>query len=197
MKVVNFLKVSESRLEMTEKLEHIFKYSEINIKYFSFLTSSFLDLLCTLKGLFNSESEWEDIYYSKSGFLTIYETINTYHFHQKEIKKIVDNDHPNLLDDYKKLNSFLKEYKSKYNHKTEIGPIRNKTAGHFDKNFTEYYELVKKLNKTDSIKAIESFLNFLKLLMYFINTMADLMKVRTEIDLDKSKREFYKNQNNG
>lgn len=189
---INWIKEIKNKVEMTDKLIHIFQYSESNLKYFSFLTASFLDLLSSLKGLFNAETEWEEIYYSKSGFLTIYETINTYQSHQKEIKSFVDNDHPELLEDFKNLNSYLKNFKSEYKHQTKMRNIRNKTAGHFEKNFTEYYELVKQLNITESIRAIESFLDFLKLLMNFVDNMANIMKARTEISLSKAKKDFYK-----
>lgn len=190
--LIEIIKCKKEQLEVTEKLQHIFTYSDSNIKYFNFLTSSFLDLLCTLKGLFNSNSEWEEIYFAKSGFLTIYETINTYHSHQKDFKLFIDEDHPELLEDYKNLNRYLKNYKAKFNHKTEIASIRNKTVGHFDKNFDDYYELIKKLNKSESIIAIESFMNFIKLLMHFVEIMADKMKLKTEIDLAESKKEYYK-----
>src|SRR5699024_998995 len=189
--LIEFIKSKREQPEVSKKLEHIFTYSESNIKYFNFLTSSFLDLLCTLKGLFNSKTEWEDIYYSKAGFLTIYETINTYHFHQKDFKTFVDKDHPELLDDYKKLNSYLKNYKAKFKHETEIALIRNKTIGHFDKNFNDYYELIKKLDKNESIIAIETFMNFLKLLMTFVDIMADKMELKTAVDLAESKKAYY------
>lgn len=189
--LIEFIKSRKEQLEVSEKLQHIFVYSDSNIKYFNFLTSSFLDLLCTLKGLFNSKSEWEEIYYSKSGFLTIYETINTYHSHQKDFKLFIDKDHPELLKDYKNLNKYLKNYKAKFKHKTEIASIRNKTVGHFDKNFVDYYELIKKLNKSESIIAIESFMIFLKLLMHFVEIMADKMILTTERDLAESKKEYY------
>ncbi|WP_028873133.1 hypothetical protein [Psychroserpens burtonensis] len=189
--LIGFIKSSREQPEVSEKLQHIFTYSDSNIKYFNFLTSSFLDLLCTLKGLFNSKSDWEDIYYAKTGFLTIYETINTYHFHQKDFKTFVDKDHPELLDDYKKLNSYLKNYKAKFKHETEIALIRNKTVGHFDKNFIDYYELIKKLDKNESIIAIESFMNFLKLLMTFVDIMAEKMELKTAVDLAESKKAYY------
>ena len=192
IQVIDFIKNSKKHHEITEKLEYILNYSETNIKYFSFLTSSFLDLLCSLKGLFNSTSEWQEIYYSKSGFLTIYETIKTYYLYQKEFKLFIDKDHPELFEDYKKLNRYLKNYKTKFNHKTEISLIRNKTIGHFDENFIVYYELIKKLDKDESVTAIESFMNFLKQLMTLVDIMADKMKLKTEIDLAESKKAYYK-----
>tara|TARA_R110001583_G_C5493568_1_gene395040 strand:- start:49 stop:702 length:654 start_codon:yes stop_codon:yes gene_type:complete len=175
-----------------KSLEKIFNYTESNIKYFSFLTSSFIDLLTTLKGFINSVTEWEFIYNSKSGYLTIYETIKTYHKYQLEIKDFVSNDHPHLFEKYKELNIHLRNYKKKFNYKTEISTIRNKTAGHFDENFIDYYEQIEKLDKEKAIIAIEEFLDFLKLLMIFTDTMAQETQDKTSKKLAETKREYYR-----
>jgi hypothetical protein len=51
---------------------------ESNMKYYCFIMSSFADLSVILKGFINSNSRWEEIFYSKKGYLIIYESINTY-----------------------------------------------------------------------------------------------------------------------
>lgn len=144
-----------------------FERAEEQIKYNCFLTSSFLDLLTTIKGFINTTTDWEDIYFAKSGYLTIYETINTYNSHRKRIYKHVNEELPELRDRFIFLNKKLKSYKNKYDFDKLIKNIRHKTAGHFDKDFIEFYRNINKIDKNNSINAIEDFLDVLKQLMIF------------------------------
>lgn len=191
LSVLDFIKKGADILE-SENVKTDFVSTESNIKYFCFLTSSFLDLLTTLKGFMNSKTEWENIYFSKISFLTIYETISTYHEYQISIKPIVNSDHPHLLEPYKKTNEILKAFKKDYGYEKVIAPLRNKAAGHYHKDFIEYYEQIKSLDREISIRATEDFLDFLKILMHFTYVMADETEERTRKMAEASKQEFLK-----
>ena len=181
-----------TKIVSSKEILDSFLKTELQIKYFCFLTSSFLDLLTTLKGFLNSKTEWENIFFSKSGFLTIYETINTYDFHQKTIYEIVNSDYSHLRVKYVQLNKVLKKYKKDYKYSTTISQIRNKTAGHYDNDFIDFYTIIKKLDKAESINAIEDFLDFLHLLMLFIDEIAGEMETESRERLNKSKKELFK-----
>lgn len=189
--VLGFIKKGNEILE-SEDVKTDFSNTETNIKYFCFLTSAFLDSLTTLKGFLNSKTDWENIYYSKHGFLTIYETLKTYNHYQKDFKRIVESEHSHLSEQYKEMNLILKKFKKEFEYDTKISTIRNKAAGHFDKDFLVYYEQIQTIDKKLAIRAIEYFLDFLKILMHFLYQVAEESEKKTKEKAKKSKNELLK-----
>ena len=63
----------ETMIDLNRELLFIPDFSQINIhsKYYSFLISSCLDLISSLKGILNSKNKWDTIYFSKTGFEVI------------------------------------------------------------------------------------------------------------------------------
>jgi len=101
---------------------------------------SFIDLLTAQKGIKRATSGWEYIYYSKIGYRIIYETINTFHKHKKDLRETIDNDQKELIKHFILLNDLLKAYKYSYDFDKTMSKIRNKTIAHFDKDYFEYYK---------------------------------------------------------
>lgn len=177
--LLNFLKQG-NELIASENISVDFSRTETNIKYYCFLTSSFLDLMTTLKGFLIKKTKWENIYYSKYGFLIIYETIITYHKYQKDFREIIHKDYPHLVSEYNGLNDSLKEFKNKFKYDTKIATLRNNAGGHYNKDFSVYYEQISNITMSESVTAITEFLDFLKSLIYFIYKFADETKIETE-----------------
>lgn len=179
------LQISFSILGITDNVNEIYKkidekidFSNVEtlIKYYCFITSSFLDLLTNLKGFLNSKTDWEIIYFSKKGFLTVYETVKTYNYYQENFKKLVKNEHLHLLKKYNEINVDLKQFKRNYKYDTRISTFRNKAAGHYDKDFLVYYRQVESIDRNNSIVMIEDFLDFLKKLMLFLHQIVSEME---------------------
>jgi hypothetical protein len=189
--LLEFLKEG-NKLIATENMTVDFSTTETNIKYYCFLTSAFLDLLTSLKGFLTSKTEWEIIFYSKSGFLAIYETVKTYHKYQKDFRIIVDKHHPHLKEEYTELNLVLKKFKSDFEYDTKISTLRNKAGGHFNEDFLVYYEQIRKIDKQNSVNAIKEFLDFIKSLMKFIFKMATETEKISKESADKAKNEFLR-----
>jgi hypothetical protein len=156
-----------------ENINTDFSKTETSIKYYCFLTSSLLDLTTTLKGFLITKTKWEIIYYSKYSFLIIYETIKTHHKYQKDFRKILNKYYPNLIDEFNELNYSLKQFKNKFKYDTKIAFLRNNASGHWNNDFSVYYEQISNLTLVDSVKAITEFLDFLKSLIYFIYKFAE------------------------
>lgn len=156
-----------------------FASSEIQMRYFCFVTACFLDLLTVLKGLTKADTDWEVIHYSKSGFHTIYESINTYHSYQKEFRALIENEHPDLTETYQKVSRILKAYKKDHQYDSMIKNVRHRTTGHYDKDFMVFYRQILSLNKDESIEAIEGFLDFLSTQMWLINEIVQRASEQT------------------
>ena len=174
----------------SEDISVDFSKTETNIKYYCFLTSSLLDLTTTLKGFLITKTKWEVVYYSKYGFLIIYETIKTYHKYQKEFRGIINQDYPNLMDEYNEINKLLKQFKSKYEYDTKIAFLRNNASGHFSSDFSVYYNQISNLTLSNSIYAITEFLDFLKSLIYFIYCFAEQTEKLTKQETNDVKEEL-------
>ena len=56
----------------------ILGYEKARVEFFSFVTATYIDLLCTYRNLKRSKTDWEKFYNLRIAYLTIYETINTY-----------------------------------------------------------------------------------------------------------------------
>lgn len=173
--LLNFMNVtiaenqSASRSQFTENLES-------NIKYYCFIMASFSDLLVILKGFINSNSRWEEIFYSKKGFLVIYESINTYHKNQKGIRDLIEGNLPELANLNTEANLKLRYFKKSFNYESEMAIIRNEVAGHYNVDFYKYYGIITKLDRNKSIEAIESFLIFLMSVIYLVRRINEELR---------------------
>jgi hypothetical protein len=160
--------LKELELEGGEDISKFdFSSHETTLRFACFVSSSFIDLLTTLKGINKATTDWEYMYHARIGYLIIYETIKTYHQHKKSIYEIVNSKRKDLFEYFKLLGKLLKDYKNQHDYEKSISKIRNKTIAHFDKDFYEYYKYFEKLNSPESKKAIEDFLEFFKALLHF------------------------------
>jgi hypothetical protein len=138
------------------------------IEFFSFVTNSYIDLLCTYRNLKRSKSDWERFYNVKIAYLFIYETINTYNKYKGEIYKTVTKQEQEI---YKRffdmLNRELAEFKDTYDYDNVMAKIRNKSSAHYDKDFVTYYSSYEILSNNESKEIIRDFLYFINPLHYF------------------------------
>src|SRR5688500_13025348 len=85
------LKTLEDALEkITDNAQkQLLERKKMTVSFFSFVTTAYIDLLCSYKNLSRSKSEWEKFFNLKISYLIIYETINTYHHFKKELYKTI------------------------------------------------------------------------------------------------------------
>lgn len=141
---------------------------KLKIEFFCFVTTSYIDLLCTYRNLKRSKSDWERSYNIKIAYLIAYETINTYHQYKGDIYKTLKKEEKNDYNQFfRMLNDELSDFKYEYDYDSIMSKIRNKSTAHYDKNFLEFYKNYEVLNKSGSKNIIRSFLNFINPLHYF------------------------------
>lgn len=169
------INLNELFIRLSKKFNVDFNLVELNeLLYFnSLITISKLDLSIILKNLKLSEDKWENIYFMKSAFLTINETIDGYNSHRKKLFAITEK-YPQFKIDFFKIEKGIKQFKKDFEFETKIKLIRNKTAGHIDKDFKLYYDELNKLKKSKSLKMIEKFIelniNYLELAANLLNS---------------------------
>lgn len=138
------------------------------IEFFSFVTTSYIDLLCTYRNLKRSKSDWERFYNVKIAYLFIYETINTYHKYRGEIYKTVTKQEQEIYTRFfDMLNRELAEFKDTYDYDNVMAKVRNKSSAHYDKDFLTYYSSYEMLSNDETKEIIRDFLYFINPLHYF------------------------------
>ncbi len=128
-----------------------------NIKFLSFFISSFLDILTSLKVLYDTKISWERKFHIKNAFVAIYETIKTFNVHQKDIRNLILNRYNEIENEYNSVNKKVKEFKKKHKYDTNIADFRNKAGAHYSKDFIEYIENLNKIDNPNSFIGIVEF----------------------------------------
>lgn len=163
-----------------EDAQLIIEETKEHIKYVCFFMCCFLDLASSLKGLLNSETRWERKFYLKSGFVVVYESINTFSQHQKEIRDLIKNDFQELETNYKILTQQLRKFKKENKYDTAMSNFRNKAGAHYDKDFINYFEHLNSIDGPESDKTLFDFSNFLMRLIEFWCEILDEFQSRIE-----------------
>lgn len=143
-------------------------YDKIKIEFYCFVTSSYIDLLCTYRNLKRSKTNWERTYNIKFAYLIVYETINTYYKYKGEVFKLIKKeDRERYRGFFDMLNRELAEFKEDYQYDKLMPRIRNEFSAHYDKSFIEYYSKYELLENKESTEIIRDFLYFINPLHYF------------------------------
>ena len=140
-RTINYLAQIDPEIEL-----EVFKENEQLNKFNALITISVLDLLVVCKNLCLASSEWEKIYFTKQGYLIIYETIKTYYKYRSQLQKLIETKHASYIETFKSINNDLRLFKKKHHYDNVIGLIRNKVAGHIDEDFVLYYNTISKLD---------------------------------------------------
>ena len=153
---------------LNEKSVIISDNKEMRIEFFSFVTSSYIDLLCTYRNLKRAKSNWEKFYNIKIAYLFIYETIKTYHKYKGEVYKTVTKEEQDIYKNFfDMLNRELADFKVTYDYDNVMAKIRNKSSAHYDKEFLAYYSSYEILKNPQTKEIIRDFLYFINPLHYF------------------------------
>ena len=178
----NLIKEKKQVLPFVEKINQL--------KFLCFLNTSFLDLLSILKGFLNSKTEWENIHFSKNGYLLIYEIVENYEVNKKSILNEIDSSAPELRPIFDKTAKLLRAFKKEFNYDNKIKFIRHKSAGHIDREYLIYYEAISKISSDECILAIEECIDFLKLLMRIVHKLSS-NTTKKEVQNDNHQKTGY------
>lgn len=144
-------------------------YSQL--KFNSLITISFLDLSVVGRDIILAQKPWDRLFYAKQCYLIIYETINTFHKHKKELFRLVKLTTPKLQEELKEINLELKEFKNEYKYESEMNNIRNCIAGHIDEDFENYYNTLRTIDIEKTGKLLGAFLKIINRMQNFSNNL--------------------------
>lgn len=148
------------------------KIYKTKIEFFCFVTTSYIDLLCTYRNIRRAKSDWEKYFSVKIAYLIAYETINTYHKYKGEIYKAVTKEEKDFYRNFfDMLNRELSDFKEDFDYDNVMPKIRNKSTAHYDKDFSEYYSNYEIIEKFSDKDIVRSFLYFINPLHYFTHAL--------------------------
>ena len=173
--IKGLIRNSDPTLENTEDMEFLL---DVNTG----VVIALLDLAVIFKNLIKTESKWEEIYFVKQTYLSIYESLKTFSSFQKKLKDIFNSDtakSPQFL----KILKQLRDFKKTYGYDTHLALIRNKAAGHIDNDFVIYHTLVSDLEKERAIFIIRDLLPILNQVQTLTTILVREEKQRLELQL--------------
>ncbi|MDB5199174.1 MAG: hypothetical protein JWO92_1137 [Chitinophagaceae bacterium] len=170
-------------LQRTDREEEIMEFLDFKkqLNFNGFLTVCMLDLLVTTKNLLLAKEIWEEIYYLRHGYLTIYETIITYTDQSKWIKGLVTTKYPGSKTKFDRLTDSIKHFKKEYSYEKTIAQTRNEITAHIEQDFLNYFQ---KISGFDISKATAALLSFISILNEMQNLSKDI-----SIQIDKVVKE--------
>jgi hypothetical protein len=179
---ITHLFVQEGNLIQKEHFVNYRKQLEVS----GLLTICTLDMVVSCKNLLRVKEIWEEIYYLRHGYLTIYETIQKIDIHGKWLNISADQN-LELLDELQFAQRLLKQYKNKYGYHKYMPNLRNKVTAHIDGDFIAYFQEISAFDIEKGIKALIDFIQVVHAIQkYLINLSREsfsiLEKEATEID---------------
>lgn len=158
----------------SDEIKAVLQIEKLKVEFFSFVTCSYIDMLCTYRNFKRSKSNWENAYNLKIAYLLIYETINTYHKYRGQLFQTLKKEEQEIYHRFfRMLNEELSEFKYKFDYDNIMPKIRNKATAHYDRNFLDYYESLNLLDSADAKNIIREFLYFLNPLHYFAHSLGE------------------------
>ncbi|MDP4203682.1 MAG: hypothetical protein Q8861_13395 [Bacteroidota bacterium] len=162
-----FTSISHEDLENFLKISALFAISE-------------LDLIVAIKQIESPKYRWEEIFFVKSIYLTIYEVLITYNKYSKFLNEHVNQRDESVKEKYKSITEKLKYFKQEYKYSSEIGRIRNNVSGHISVNFNSYYETVLQFDRRKVIKMSRDFFTIMEDIHNFLIFILLLEKAKIE-----------------
>jgi|GEM_PF-1721933 hypothetical protein len=162
------------------------------LKISSLFAISELDLIVAMKQIESPKYRWEEIFFVKSIYLTIYEVLITYNKYGKFLNEYVKQRDESVKAKYESITEKLKYFKQEYKYSSEISRIRNNVSGHISVNFNSYYETVLQFDRRKVMKMSRDFFtimedihSFLRFILQFEMTTINEKVKYTQSNLPK------------
>jgi hypothetical protein len=180
--IINFFDQENNLL----RKEHFINYRK-QLEVSGLLTICALDMLVSCKNLLRVKEIWEEIYYLRHGYLTIYETIKKIDSQGKWLKNAAAQNQV-LLDEFQYVQELLKQFKNEYGYQKYLPNLRSKLTAHIDSDFSAYFQEISAFDIEKGIKALVDFIQFVNVIQKYIKNvsqerLSQLEKEATDIDI--------------
>jgi len=139
------------------------------------ITIAHLDLITSNKSLDNSKSDWERIFFIKSIYLVIYETLVTYEKYRQFINEYTNTKAPELKSNLDQLSTDIKNFKKYFQYTSYVNLIRKNIIGHISKDFSLYYDTIRQF---DGGKTAQMSIAFFKVIQALQNYSTELLQAQ-------------------
>jgi hypothetical protein len=167
----NYSKTYKRENFSKKEVEYIDKHLHLH----TLLTISFLDNIVIIKHLNESVIEWEILYFLKKLYLNIYETLKSYNNNSNFVKEYFKSNEL-VIYDFNAITNSIRSFRKENKLESHIKNVRNIIAGHIDKDFKEYFEIVNSISTEETIKTGMEFMDILHQLMAFLVKVTPKLK---------------------
>ncbi|MFL5789784.1 MAG: hypothetical protein ACJ748_17110 [Flavisolibacter sp.] len=177
----SFIRIFNEREINSTELYELKQHLEIS----GFLSICLMDLLVTSKNLMQAKEVWEEIYYLRHSYLTIYEALNAYVAFTKWINEMMNTKYQPLKPKFIQVSESIRKFKKDFSYQETIADIRNETLAHISIDFRNYFH---KISSFDRSKAVVALLEFI-IILISIHTLLNEMGVFSyELAVQKSNK---------
>lgn len=153
----------------------------IRLSLHTLFTISTLDLLSILSLHKKASLKWETILLFKSAYLAIYESIKAFEKRRIYLRGFL------LLKDFDVskfdiIGNELRAYKKTFSY-SQIEKIRNKTAGHINEDFKDYFDTLIEMDIAKGLNAILKFLEILEMLDNYLENVRAELNTKLKMEL--------------
>ena len=108
-------------------------------------------------------------------YLNIYETLKSYNNNSNFVKEYFKSNEL-VIYDFNAITNSIRSFRKENKLESHIKNVRNIIAGHIDKDFKEYFEIVNSISTEETIKTGMEFMDILHQLMAFLVKVTPKLK---------------------
>lgn len=108
-------------------------------------------------------------------YLNIYETLKSYNNNSNFVKEYFKSNEL-VIYDFNVITNSIRSFRKENKLESHIKNVRNIIAGHIDKDFKEYFEIVNSISTEETIKTGMEFMDILHQLMAFLVKVTPKLK---------------------
>ena len=120
------------------------------------------DLSIIISQMYLCKIKLQHLFFNRQLNLCIYEAHNTYSGHKQFLRKLVNENYPDLMEEFEEIRLMEKQFVRDFKIKTTVMDIRNKVGGHIDKDFKAWHRTVSSLDGEQDGKMIIAFMSLFK-----------------------------------
>lgn len=139
-----------SLLDESEEITQMLGYANVCILDMSVIGGSFGKAVRT----------WEKIFYVKTFYLLVYESLETWKYHGGKMSKLIKQ-YTSLENEFKSLTQLIKDFKKEIKYDDTVYKARHRGAAHISKEFLSYIEAVSNFNMKTIEKGIIDYMDVL------------------------------------
>lgn len=159
------------------------------LQFSGMITISLLDMMSIVKFFQLSTLKWEATYLLRSGYVLVYETLNTFKTHNIQLKKLSAlNGGTTSL--YKNITDDIKYFKKEFDTDKTVKDVRHMAGGHIESDILKFKSAIDTIDFPNAVDTLNFFVLILKKMEAFVSSCQKILSAEVEEDIEKMEVDF-------